>query len=166
MQANRFNVPRIGFINKLDRPGSEVATTVESVKRRLKVEPMLVNIPCDESHQLQGLIDLPSMTYFKFNDEMGQYVDIEQVDGAHPLFKRSLHYRNQLIEQLSLFDEEIADAYIMGLEPENFEQGLIEAAVKKAIKTQKAVALFCGSALKNKGIQALIDGVVKYLPSP
>jgi translation elongation factor EF-G len=73
-------VPRIGFINKLDRSGSLIETTMKSVKARLKVEPALVNIPCDDSNQLNGLIDLPSMVYYKYIDGMGQYVDIEEID--------------------------------------------------------------------------------------
>lgn len=71
MQANKFKIPRIGFINKLDRTGSVIETTLESVKRRLKVEPLLINLPCDDSNQLKGLIDLPSMMYFEYKDDMG-----------------------------------------------------------------------------------------------
>lgn len=71
MQANKFKIPRIGFINKLDRVGAVVSTTTESIKRRLKVEPLLVNVPIDESGQLPGLIDLPSMMLYEYKDEMG-----------------------------------------------------------------------------------------------
>lgn len=77
MQANRFNLPRLGFINKLDRLGSSIETTLQSVRSRLKAEPLLVNLPCDDSNRLDGLIDLPSMMYFRYADDMGQYVDIE-----------------------------------------------------------------------------------------
>ena len=80
MQANKFHIPRLGFINKLDRAGSTIHTTVESVKRRLKVEPLLVNIPSTESNTLKGLIDLPSMTYFEYLDETGKMVNIEDID--------------------------------------------------------------------------------------
>ena len=68
MQANRFKLPRLGFINKLDRTGAVLETTVQSIKQRLKVEPLVVNIPCDDSNQLLGLIDLPSLMYFKYQD--------------------------------------------------------------------------------------------------
>ena len=76
MQANRFKIPRLGFINKLDRTGSLISTTTESIKQRLKVEPLLVNVPSDDSNQLSGLIDLPSMMHFEYKDDMGQYVDM------------------------------------------------------------------------------------------
>lgn len=76
MQANKFKIPRLGFINKLDRPGAMVSTTVESVKRRLKVEPILINVPSSES-SLKGIIDLPSMMHFEYMDDKGKMVNIE-----------------------------------------------------------------------------------------
>lgn len=103
MQANRYNIPRLGFINKLDRLGSSVDTTVQSVKRRLRAEPLLINIPSDDTNQLNGLIDLPSMLYFKYNDQSGKYVDIESLDpseakGHDELVERCMTYRENLIE--------------------------------------------------------------------
>lgn len=166
MQANKFNIPRIGFINKLDRTGSDIETTIESVKRRLKVEPLLINVPCDDTNQLNGLIDLPSMMHFEYKDEMGQYVDMEPIDQSHKLFDRAIHFREKLVEQLSNFDDELADSYLSGTEPFQIHEELINHAIKKSITGQHAVALFCGSALKNKGVQPLLDGVIKYLPSP
>ena len=71
MQANKFNIPRLGFINKLDRLGAVIDTTLDSVKKRLKVEPLLINVPTDETNQLRGIIDLPSMMLFEYTDEMG-----------------------------------------------------------------------------------------------
>ena len=68
LQANKFKIPRLGFINKLDRTGATLDTTISSIKKRLKVEPLVVNIPCDDTNQLTGLIDLPSLMYFKYQD--------------------------------------------------------------------------------------------------
>ena len=68
LQANKFKIPRLGFINKLDRTGATLDTTISSIKKRLKVEPLMVNIPCDDTNQLNGLIDLPSLMYFKYQD--------------------------------------------------------------------------------------------------
>lgn len=77
MQANKFNIPRLGFINKLDRPGANVSTTVESVRRRLKVEPLLVTVPSQDSHTLKGLIDIPSLVLYEYLDDSGKRVNIE-----------------------------------------------------------------------------------------
>ena len=78
MQANKFKVPRIGFINKLDRLGADIATTTNSIKRRLKIEPMMINIPAGDTNTLQGIIDLPSMQFIDYSqDEMGKMVNIE-----------------------------------------------------------------------------------------
>jgi elongation factor G len=71
MQGNKFKIHRIGFINKLDRTGAVLETTLESIKRRLKVEPLLINVPIDDSNQLGGLIDLPSMMLYEYKDDMG-----------------------------------------------------------------------------------------------
>lgn len=166
MQANRFNIPRLGFINKLDRTGSVISTTTESIKRRLKVEPLLVNVPSDDSNSLSGLIDLPSMMHFEYKDDMGQYVDMHDIDKEHHLFGRAMEYRQRLIEQLSEHDDDIAELYLSGAEPWEIDQELIESAIRDAIAHHNSVALFCGSALKNKGVQPLIDGVIRYLPSP
>ncbi|CDW86051.1 translation elongation factor g [Stylonychia lemnae] len=166
MQANKFKIPRLGFINKLDRQGSNIVTTLESIKRRLKVEPILVNVPSNDNNQLKGIIDLPSMMLYEYLDDKGKNVNIEEINKNHTLFNRTLEYRTQLIEQLANFDDELGDLYLSGVPIENLNQELIERAIRNSLMTQKSVALFCGSALKNKGIQPLLDAVIKYLPSP
>ena len=93
LQANKFKIPRLGFINKLDRTGAHFDTTLQSVKRRLKVEPLLINVPTDDSNSLGGLIDLPSMMLFEYKDEMGQYVDIQEIGQGHPSFERTVEFR-------------------------------------------------------------------------
>lgn len=98
MQANKFKIPRLGFINKLDRTGSSISTTIDSVKRRLKVEPILVNVPSNDNNQLNGIIDLPSMMLYEYLDDKGKNVNIDQIQKGHILFDRALHYRAQLIE--------------------------------------------------------------------
>jgi elongation factor G len=130
MQANKFNIPRLGFINKLDRAGAQIETTLESVKRRLKVEPLLLNVPVDDSNQLQGLIDLPSMMLYEYNDDMGQYVDIQELGEDHQYFERATSYLEKLIEQLSNYDDELADQYLSGIEPWQVDKQLIDRAIK------------------------------------
>ena len=89
MQANKFKIPRLGFINKLDRQGSNLQTTLESIKRRLKVEPILINIPSSDNNQLKGIIDLPSMHLYEYLDERGLKVNIEKITKDHPLFEKA-----------------------------------------------------------------------------
>lgn len=98
MQANKFKIPRLGFINKLDRQGSSVQTTVESIRRRLKVEPLLINLPGSDNGLLKGIIDIPSMHYFEYQDDKGKLVNIESIDKDHKLYRRALDYRGVLIE--------------------------------------------------------------------
>lgn len=78
--------------------GSQIETTIESVKRRLKVEPLLINVPTDDSNQLNGIIDIPSMMLFRYKDEMGQFVDIEEINKGHEYFDRLVSHREKLVE--------------------------------------------------------------------
>lgn len=130
------------------------------------MEPLLVNIPSSDSSMLKGIIDLPSMHLFEYLDEKGKLVNIEKIDKTSNLYDRALFYRSTLIEQLANFDEKLGDLYLSGTPVDEIDQQLIDEAIRTAIRSQKSVALFCGSALKNKGIQPLLDAVVNYLPSP
>jgi elongation factor G len=139
---------------------------VDSIKRRLKVEPLLVNMPGSDNGLLKGLIDLPSMHYYEYLDDKGKLVNIEQIDKDHKMWTRALDQRTILIEKLANYDEKLADIYLSGTSVEEIEQEAIDEAIRQAIMSQKTVALFCGSALKNKGVQPLLDAIVNYLPSP
>ena len=114
MQANKFSVPRIGFINKLDRLGAQLETTTKSIKKRLKVEPIMINIPSGESSSLQGLIDLTQMLHFDYatDDELGNIVNIEEICSGHSLFDQAVSARETMIEQLSNYDDELGDLYL------------------------------------------------------
>ena len=166
MQANKFGVPRIGFINKLDRMGASLDTTTLSIKKRLKVEPILLNVPAGETSSLKGLIDLSQMLHIDYSsDELGNVVNIEEISKEHALFDQALAARETMIEQLSNFDDELGDLYLSE-EIQNIDSQSVDQAVRKAILSGRAVPLLCGSALKNKGVQPLLDAVVKYLPDP
>ena len=97
------------------------------------MEPLLVNIPCDDSNQLNGLIDLPSLMYYSYKDDMGQYVDIEQIEKGHRLYERAIHHRQELIEQVSNFDDELADAYLSGIEAHEISPAMLENAISESI---------------------------------
>ena len=151
MQANKFKIPRLGFINKMDRHGVQIDTTLNSIRRRLKVEPILINIPASES-ELTGLVDLSQMLFIDYSvDNMGKMVNIEDIDQDHKLFDFAIDAREKMIEQLSNYDENLGDLYLSE-EIKDIKSEDIDLAIRKATLSQKAVPLLCGSALKNKGV--------------
>ena len=151
MQANKFKIPRLGFINKMDRHGVQIDTTLNSIRRRLKVEPILINIPASES-ELTGLVDLSQMLFIDYSvDNMGKMVNIEDIDQDHKLFDFAIDAREKMIEQLSNYDENLGDLYLSE-EIKDIKSEDIDLAIQKATLSQKAVPLLCGSALKNKGV--------------
>ena len=133
MQANKFNVPRLGFINKLDRLGAQIETTTNSIKRRLKVEPIMVNIPSSDS-QLTGLIDLSTMMHIDYTvDDMGKHVSLEDIDSKHKLFDMAIVERERMIEQLSNYDDDLGDLYlseeIASIKSEDIDKAIAKAAL-------------------------------------
>lgn len=151
MQANKFNVPRIAFINKLDRLGATLDTTLSSIRKRLKVEPILINVPSTES-QLAGLVDLVQMMHIDYSkDDLGKMVSIDAIDKGHKLYDFATEKRSHMVEQLANYDEALADLYLEG-DIDKISTADIDRAIAKAAASMKAVPLLCGSALKNKGV--------------
>jgi elongation factor G len=164
-QANKFGIPRIGFINKMDRVGAVMDTTTSSIKRRLKVEPIMLNIPSSDE-QMLGLIDLTQNMFIDYSaDDMGKIVTIEEIDSQHALFDKLVHHKELMVSQLANYCDDLADLYLEN-EIIDIQSADIDIAVRKALQSLKAVPMLCGSALKNKGVQPLLDSVIKYLPSP
>jgi len=137
-QANRFNVPRLGFINKLDRTGADVELTLESIRKKLKCSPLLVNIPAGEDANFKGIIDLPSMVLYNYVDDLGKYVEIEDCDKDHPNFDQAMAARERLIENLAEFDEQLGDKYLLG---EHISENEMKNSLRFALKNHNAVAL-------------------------
>ncbi len=108
-------------------------TTVDSIKRRLKVEPLLINIPSSESSMLKGIIDLPSMHLYEYLDEKGKLVNIEKVERDHFFYQRAVEYRTTLVEQLANHNERLADIYLSGTPAEEIDQVIIDEAIRQAI---------------------------------
>jgi elongation factor G len=162
-QANRFNIPRLGFINKLDRGGADIDLTVKTIKEKLKSDPLLINIPVGEDTNFQGIIDLPSMMYYRYIDDLGKHVEVEDWDKNHSHFEKAMAAREQLIEKLAEYDEILGDKYLLG---EHISEKDLILSLKTALKTRNTVALHWGSALKNRGIQPLLENVINLLPSP
>lgn len=158
-QADRFGVPRIGFVNKMDRTGANFARVLDMVRRRLSCNPIAVQMPIGVETSFEGIVDLLSMKALRFDAEG------EPMEGPIPpaLEAEALAWRERMIEQLADVDDAIAERYLEGLE---LDPNTLTEALRTVTLTGKAIPFLCGSAAKNKGIQPLLDAIVAYLPAP
>lgn len=159
--AEDAQVPRLCFVNKLDRTGASFEKSFGMIRDRLSKNAVRVQIPLGEEDAMEGVVDLLTMQSFQFEGEMGEKI----VAGPIPEHLRgdAEKYRSELIEAIVEHDEEIMGAYLEGKEP-TLDQ--LKKTLHKAVVENKIFPTFCGSALKNKGVQLVLDGVVDYLPSP
>jgi len=161
-QADKYFVPKIAFINKLDRVGADFFGAVEMVRERLEANPLMVQIPIGSEDTFSGIIDLIQMKQIIWDDDsLGASFNYEPI--SSDLMVMAQEYHEKLVETLAEVDDDIMEAYLS-------ETTIDEVAIKKAIRSAtidlKLVPVLCGAALKNKGIQPLIDAIVDYLPSP
>ena len=160
-QANKYNVPRIAFINKLDRVGANFAGAVESMKQRLRAVPVPVQFPIMDQDKLQGIVDVIEEKATMFQDE-GDVSPLEQ-SVPENLLSTLASYREHLLEKAAEADDALLERYLDGGEISAEE---IRAALRKGTLGNVMVPVLCGAAAQNKGIHALLDGVIDYLPSP
>jgi elongation factor G len=160
-QADRFGVPRICFVNKMDRTGADFWQTIGAIAKRLGTNPIAIQIPIGKESDFRGVVDLIEMRAITYNGGDGS----EQVTAEIPddLMEEAIQRREQLIEQLADLDDEIALLYLDGAE---IPAGRLRATLRRATLSGALVPVMAGSALKNKGVQLLLDAVVDYLPSP
>lgn len=161
-QANRHNVARLAFVNKMDRPGADFDRCVREIEEILHGHPIPLQRPIFENQAFAGIIDLISRKAIRFS-EADQGSSVEYCDIPADLLDEAESARENLIERLADADDEIAEAYLEG---NDISEAQIKAALRRAVIALKAVPVFCGSGLKNKGIQPLMDGIVDYLPAP
>jgi len=161
-QADKYNVPRIALINKMDRPGADFDHAVDTIRTRLAANPVCVQTPIGAEDQFKGVIDLIEMRSIVWKDETkgAEYI-VEEVSGD--LKERAQAAREKMIEAIADADDEIATKYLEGAEISASE---IRAALRRGCIAIKLVPVICGSAFKNKGVQPLLDAVIDYLPSP
>ncbi len=164
-QADRYRVPRICFVNKLDRVGATLGRTVDMLRDRLGAHPLVAQIPVGAESSFDGVVDLLTMEAIQWSGEHGEQVERELVDAAHPLHAEAQAAREALIEALADVDDDVMAVFL--------EEGAaaldldhLRAGLRRATLANKGVVVFCGSALKNKGVQPLLDAVIDYLPSP
>ncbi|BBO78306.1 elongation factor G 2 [Desulfosarcina widdelii] len=161
-QADRYKVPKIAFINKLDRIGADFFNTVKMMRERLKAKPLILQIPVGVEDQFSGVVDLVRMQQIQWDDDtLGASYSTGEIDAD--LQDDAKMHREQLLETLAEVDDDIMEAY---LAEAPIETETILAAIRKATVDLELVPVLCGSALKNKGIQPLLDAIVRFLPSP
>jgi elongation factor G len=161
-QADKYRVPRICFINKMDRVGADFYRAVETIVDRLKCRPVAIQLPIGAEDQFKGVVDLVSMTARIWRDETlgAKYDDVEIPED---LKEQAKLYHDQLVEAVSESDDHLFTKFVEG-QPITVDE--LRAGIRKATIAQKIFPVICGSAFKNKGVQNLLDAVVDYLPSP
>jgi len=161
-QANKYGVPRLAFVNKMDRTGADFFRVYRQIKERLNGNPVLLQIPIGAEDQFRGVVDLVKMKEIIWDDET-QGMRFEEVDVPDELRAEAEKYREQLVEAAAEGNEELLEKYLEGepLTEEEIKRGLRARCLRNEI-----VPMLCGSAFKNKGVQAVLDAVLDYLPSP
>jgi elongation factor G len=162
-QADRYDVPRICFVNKMDRVGAEFHRCVDMILNRLNATPLVLQLPWGVESDFRGIIDLVAMQGLLWQDEggKGDVYDAVSIPGDHAEAARE--WRDKLVETLAENDDELMELYLEGQEPTE-EQ--LRAGIRRATIAGKVNPVLCGTAFKNKGVQPLLDAVVDYLPSP
>src|SRR6185503_13336557 len=157
----KYRVPRIAYINKMDRTGADFGAAVRTMKERLGAHPLPIQLPIGAEGDFKGVIDLVTNRALVWNDELGteweeQDIPADMADEAH-------EQRTHLIEACADYDDELMEAY---LAEEEISPERIKAALRQATLDIKVTPVLCGSSFKNKGVQPLLDAVIDYLPSP
>jgi len=161
-QADRYGVPKIAFINKLDRPGADFETAVKMIRERLGAVPLVLQLPWGQEEDFRGVIDLMKMQALVWNEEdLG--VTFQEIAIPEDYQEASLKQRERIVELLADTDDSIMEKY---LSEEEIDIQAIKRAIRQATIDLQLVPIFCGAALRNKGVQPLLDGIVEYLPSP
>ena len=161
-QADRYNVPRLAFVNKMDRVGADFWNVVQMMRQRLGAHPVVLQVPETLADQFQGVIDLVEMKAITFVDEaMGSTFEIGEI--PKDLRQTAAEHRHHLMEAVAEFDEDLLHRYLEG---QPYDEADVRRAIRKGTLSGRIQPVLCGSAFKNKGVQRLLDAVVDYLPSP
>jgi len=161
-QADKYGVPRICFINKMDKMGADFEHAIETIRKRLNAKPIAIQLPVGAEANFKGVIDLFTMKAIIWNDEtMGAKYDVEEIPEA--LKKKAEAFRLQMIESIAENDDDILHLFLEG---EEIPVDKLRASLRKSVIALKLFPVVAGSSFKNKGVQTLLDAVVDYLPSP
>jgi elongation factor G len=161
-QADRYNVPRIGFVNKMDRVGAEFHRTVDMMISRLNATPLVLQLPWGVESDFKGVIDLINMNALLWQTEgKGDTFDVVSIPDDH--LEAAREWREKLLETVAENDDEVMELYLEGQEPDH---ETLVAGIRRATIAGKINPVLCGTAFKNKGVQPLLDAIVEFLPSP
>jgi elongation factor G len=161
-QADKYGVPRLAFINKMDRVGADFFRGVQMIKDRLKANPLPIQLPVGKEENFKGVIDLVRMKAVIWTDEsLG--ADYSEIEIPAELLDEAVEYREKMIEEISSHDDALMEKYLSG---EVLTEQEVMAAIRKGTIAIKFCPVICGSSFKNKGVQNLLDAVVDYMPSP
>ena len=160
-QANRYEVPRMVFVNKMDRTGADFYRVVDQLRNRLNANAHPIQLPIGAEDQFTGLIDLFDMKAHIYTNDLGTDIKVEEIPAD--LADKAAEYRAALVEAISEFDDDLMMKFMEGEEPTVDE---LKAVLRKAVCNNQIVPVCCGTAFKNKGVQLLLDNVVAFMPSP
>ncbi len=163
-QADKYKVPRICFINKMDKLGADFEATVGEIRDRLGAHPAVMTYPIGKEQEFQGVIDLLEMKAMYWEDKDSQGVEFRTTEEIPPELKTKVsEFRSTLVEKIAETDDKLLDKYLNGKE---ISVGELKAALRKAVIAYKLIPVYCGTSLRNKAVQPILDAVVDYLPSP
>ena len=160
-QADKYHVPRICHINKMDVTGADFFRSVNTIEKKLHANPVAIQIPMGAEDKFIGMIDLVRMEAEIYTDDLGEVID--KTDIPEEYLDLANEYRDKMIEKAADFDDELMDKYLEG---EEISEELIKRALRKGTLAVKLTPVLCGSSYKNKGVQLLLDAVIDYLPAP
>ena len=167
-QANRYEVPRMVFVNKMDRTGADFYRVLGQIRDRLRANAYAIQLPIGAEDKMQGIIDLMEMKAEIYRDDLGKQIEIFDVDTCNEIpqeLKDKAHqYRDEMVEAIAGEDDALMEKYFE--DPATITVPELKAALRKAVCDNKIVPVTCGTAFKNKGVQMLLDNVVDYMPSP
>ncbi|MER5394652.1 elongation factor G [Saccharopolyspora sp. NPDC002686] len=162
-QADKYDVPRICFVNKMDKLGADFYFTVKTIEDRLHATPLVIQLPIGAESDFEGVIDLVKMKALTWRGEVQKGTDYEIEEIPAELADKAAEYREKLIEAVAETDEALMEAYFGG---EELTEEQIKGGIRKLTTSREAFPVLCGTAFKNKGVQPMLDAVVDYLPSP
>src|SRR5205085_12505930 len=160
-QADKYRVPRIAYINKMDRVGADFDKGVQTMVDRLGAHPVPIQLPIGNEADFKGVIDLVRERAIVYKDDLGK--EVEEIDIPEDLVDTAHDARTRLIEAVAEYDDQLMEDY---LEEKPIEVERLKADIRKAILDISMTPVLCGSSFKNKGVQPLLDAVIDYLPSP
>ncbi len=160
-QADKYGVPRIIFVNKMDKLGADFYMSVDSVKSRITDKGVVIQLPVGQADEFKSIISLLTMKMYTFTGENSMEIHEEEIPAD--MLGKAKQYREEMIDKVSMFDDELAEKFLAG---EEISLELIKRAIRKGTTTNELYPIMCGSALGNKGIQLALDAVIDFLPSP